>query len=283
MCRSRKGLSLLEALVVIAILAVLVGLVLTGVQTARLAAHRADASNRFRQLMIASVHFASNHDGLLPDTWAGPPAHGYAPLEALGPYLEVPPAASPLPPAFTKLPSDPTRSLRSEKSEMPWPQLPIDTEEVGPTSFAFNAYIFAQGVRTPVSITDGTSNTIGITEHYSFCGKTTFLYSMTQQYCLSGNPPSTSPCVLSTTHRATFADKVYDDVRPLPPPNEPTRTFQTRPTPADCDYRVPQSSVPGVLLVGFLDGSVRAVRPAVSPAVFWGTVTPNGGEVGTID
>ena len=37
------------------------------------------------------------------------------------------------------------------------------------------------------------------------------------------------------------------------------------------------------MLVGLFDGSVRTVSPRVSEEVFWGSVTPAGGEVVTLD
>jgi len=54
-----------------------------------------------------------------------------------------------------------------------------------------------------------------------------------------------------------------------------------RPTIDECDPDQPNASHPGGLQVGMADGSVRIVRPGVSPAIFWGAVTPTpaGGEV----
>jgi hypothetical protein len=33
------------------------------------------------------------------------------------------------------------------------------------------------------------------------------------------------------------------------------------------------------MLVGVMDGSVRQLSPGISPATYWGAVTPNGNEV----
>jgi hypothetical protein len=37
------------------------------------------------------------------------------------------------------------------------------------------------------------------------------------------------------------------------------------------------------LPVALFDGSVRTMRPGVSPELFWATVTPAGGEVAPLD
>ena len=77
--------------------------------------------------------------------------------------------------------------------------------------------------------------------------------------------------------RATFADKSLDDVVPgNPVPNE---TFQVMPSLADCNPRVAQTPHANGMLVALADGSVRTLAPGISPATYWGAVTPNGGEV----
>ena len=51
------------------------------------------------------------------------------------------------------------------------------------------------------------------------------------------------------------------------------------PSYTDCDFRIPQATSTSGLLTAFADGSVHTIRPSVAPAVFWGLVTPDGGEV----
>ncbi|MFM9025362.1 MAG: hypothetical protein ACKON7_08495 [Planctomycetaceae bacterium] len=54
--------------------------------------------------------------------------------------------------------------------------------------------------------------------------------------------------------------------------------------PGDCNPLVAQSPhAGGSINVGFMDGSVRAVASAVTPAVWWAAFTPQGGESGSVD
>ena len=159
---------------------------------------------------------------------------------------------------------------------------------IEPCSYGFNAVCYASGIRLNQSITDGLSNTIGVTEHYGVCRKTVFemhiqggsatIVNGEVKYVTSTNPPM---------RRTTFADHpMYDDVYPVTksrngmPVTAGSRplTFQVRPAVADCNYRIPQSSLPGGLSVGYLDGSVRILNPNIAAEVFWAEVTPAGGE-----
>ena len=59
----------------------------------------------------------------------------------------------------------------------------------------------------------------------------------------------------------------------------PGWTFQVRPKLAECNYRVAQTPHTGGMLVAMFDGSVRTLGPGTSASVYWGMVTPAGGEV----
>ena len=72
-------------------------------------------------------------------------------------------------------------------------------------------------------------------------------------------------------------------------------TFQVRPKVARdsgsvakpgsdvCDPRMPQTPHASGMLVAMSDGSVRTLSPNIAPSVFWGAVTPSGGEVINLD
>ena len=58
----------------------------------------------------------------------------------------------------------------------------------------------------------------------------------------------------------------------------PDLTFQVRPIPGECNPRIPQTPHAG-MVTAFADGSVRTLSRSISPAAFWGAVTPSAGEV----
>ncbi|HET7042378.1 MAG TPA: hypothetical protein VFI13_10175, partial [Gemmatimonadales bacterium] len=154
----------------------------------------------------------------------------------------------------------------------------------GYTSYAANAFVFLPGSTLKGTITDGTSNTIGLAEHFAHCGDTHFYFKM-------------FPWMDLSMRRPTFADgdplfekKNYADVTPLtkgdPPVSGPSYatfppipTFQAAPKLAACHPLVPQTPHAGGMITGMMDGSVRITSPAVSPARFWGMVTPDRGEI----
>jgi hypothetical protein len=157
--------------------------------------------------------------------------------------------------------------------------------------YAANACLFILDPPVVSAASDGLSNTIAFAEHYAKCRGTTF--DQSQQI----------PLV-----RPTFADRprgepdpAYWQVHPVtggnPPltqPSLPGATFQVRPRwqysneellaggppgPDDCNWRLPQTPHRGGMVIGVADGSVRTVRPGIAPELFWGAVTPSGGEV----
>lgn len=274
---SHRGFTLLELLVAVAILAVLIGLLTPAVQKVRDAAAQMKSTNHLKQIVVATHnHAAANNDRLPgfgsqipPDVMAG------GVLYSVLPYLEganhsaqgAGNAAGAV--AVYQSPSDP--SLR------------VAATDFGNASYAANFSAFRALPRL-TDCRDGTSNTIAFGERYARCGIGSE-WNTLQSQCTDGNG-RIIPCMWppQAVRRATFADPVFDDVLPVVAGavtrgSVPGLTFQPRPKLDACNYRVLQTPFSGGLPVALFDGSVRTISPSVSEGVFWGAVTPAGGEV----
>ncbi len=277
---TRCGVTLLELIIVIAILGLLIGLLLPAVQKVREAGVRLRSQNNLRQLALATHSFAVAHN-TLPICAADPSNGGGGMHVSLLFFLDggteyfkaVFTVPGPLPPGYNfptfVSPADP--SLGNE-----------DVLGDKYCSCPANAYAFIGSPRLPYSFLDGTSNTILFAEHYANCGGTAFNYWISLR---------------SSFRRATFSDggtstthQLLDDIHPVttgtPPVSRssaPDVTFQVRPSLSECNPLLPQTPHAGGMIVALADGSVRTVAPNIANAMFWGMVTPAGGEVATLD
>ena len=189
---TRRAFTLVEALVVIAIVAVLAGLLLAAVQKVRAAAARADCQNRLKQLALAAHHYHGVHGRLppgrvptpvIPPPLGGMPAAGWETF--LLPHLERPALWESAVAAYQVSPvvSDPAHvGLRTAvpafacpaDSRTATPQLAkFHDIPVGLTSYlgvagkraaAKDGVLFDGSAVTLGAITDGTSQTLLIGE-----------------------------------------------------------------------------------------------------------------------
>jgi prepilin-type N-terminal cleavage/methylation domain-containing protein len=253
----RKGVTLVEVLVVLAIVAVLIALLLPAIQAVRQAANRINGENQMRQIMLAAHNFASDHNGRMPsiDGNSHSANSGVSFFGGVYYYLESTDRV------FLS-PSDPT----------------VNEYVRGASSYAANGQVFSGNPDLVRSIPDGTSNTIGLAEHYSTnCQDFNFQWGLTNPGCCN--------------RRATFADKEAGDVVPVtagwPPssvssaPGLPGLTFQVRPLPPHtaCFPLVAQTPYSAGMLVAMVDGSCRTISEGIAPSIYWGAVTPAGGEI----
>jgi type II secretory pathway pseudopilin PulG len=255
----RRGLSRVELLVVMAILATLTGLLLPAVQSVRGAGLKLQSQNNLRQIVLAMHHYAADHGGALPNDSLG--ATSWSRLSRLLPYLEAKAKT------FVS-PADPTADPSSKTR----------------CSYAANWQVFKDNAKPylwgkpnlPATFADGTSTTILFAEHYSLCGTMPFTWL------------PTSPMHYGTLgYSAVFACDVGPVRRGLVSvASEPGKTFQVRPCPhaecgslPRCDWTLAQTPHAGGMLVAMADGAVRTVAPTVSEQTYWAAVTPAGGEV----
>ncbi len=286
----RKGMTLLELLVVIAIIAVVLGLSLAAVQRAREASQMLGSQNNLRQIAIGFQNLGSTRNETLPSCSYVSGGYQDTSFIELLPYLDhsawyylrvnggLTTEDYRWPVSTYINPLD--ASYGTWNQELVSTLSPINPALMSVSSYALNAQFWARRSPNMNHMTDGTSQTIWLAEHYGYnCNGTTFLYSLSFS---STWQPEQPPTFAQSMKRGRPAPGDYCPVTTGSPPISSTPgglTFQVRPQVSDCDPRLPNASSLRGLQVCMGDGSVRLLNPSIKSTVFWGLVTPNGGEV----
>ena len=289
--QGRRGVTLLEVIVAVVIMAVLFGLTLGAIHRVRSAAAHIQSVNNLRQISLALQQYSdagkAGHPPLLGFT-PRPPTNWFQPVafrlqeksifHLMLPYLDV-----------DRGPKPTRASTQEELDRYFTPQVKVYQSPADP-SFAFaesmqdtacrNSYVAnIQAMDGYLNIPDGTSQTIAFSEHYFYTRAVTMIIRYDD--ISAGRPTS----LFQGDRRATFADPGWKDVLPVVTPGQPTvssrpgATFQYRPRVEDSDGRLPQTPHLGGLPVALFDGSVRTIGPGVSESTFWSLVTPNAGDI----
>ena len=274
----RRAMTMLELLVVIAILAVLIGLLLPAVQKVRLAAARMQNANNLRQFGIALHQFATTHQDFLP-TVDGNKASanpGRSFWFALLPYLEQENVV-----AANKDPHCP--AIMTIKVFINPADFTHNSDCVfGQMSYGSNAQVFRLNPSLRYTFLDGTSNTIAVAEKYAVCN-----HHAPGWFGVTSNSRSTIASG-GETCRATDGDEDYPYTTGNPPVSTssfhvskkiPLRTFQAAPSIAECKHYWPSTPFSQGMTVLLADGSIRLLHPQIAPTVYWGAITPAGGEL----
>lgn len=280
-CGIRTGVTILEMLVVIAVVAILLGLLIPAIQQAREAAFRLSSMNNLKQICLATHNFAAANEGHIP-TVNGfndyNKEYGYSLYILIMPYIDQGNLYRDYRNSFTTSVGD----AYVVKPYLDNYDPTLDATPKGMASYCANAVVFRRGVTLPRSFSDGVSNTIAYAEHYSYkCQGTKFSWFEDAVMSVSSGEEG-----LSSIRRATFADRELGDVYPLTS-GDPVRsdgsisgvTFQVRPRVSECDPRIAQAPYAGGMPVAVADGSVRILSSGMSPTTYWAAVTPAGGEI----
>jgi prepilin-type N-terminal cleavage/methylation domain-containing protein len=312
--RNRKGFTLIELLVVIAIIAILIGLLVPAVQKVRSAAARTQSINNVKQIMLACHSYHDTYkvlpplENLLPNV---PSINGGQPVSGfvfLLPYIEQTPLwnltmfnygawpavqgkATPGPtssgaqtvPTYIS-PRDPSNPV------IPWTESNGGTW--GVSNYGMNQAVFGipctgatqNSKMKLISITDGTSNTVGIGEQYANCGtgdnngagasagrqEHLWAYNVTWDWAQGPyfDTREMSVGMLTNSQTNNGACTCIATSTAIPP--------QDSPTVANCLPYLLQA-IDSSCCVGVMDGSARVVTSSIDGTTWVRAIWPNDG------
>jgi type II secretory pathway pseudopilin PulG len=286
--RIRRGFTLFQLLVVLALLVLLLAMLLPAVQRVREAAARAQSMNNIKMLAIA-LHNYNDALGRLP---AGVDDNGFSATARLLPYFEQDALYKKI--DFTKKIDDkanaPARAMRINELENPRDPVGQVKKEYGPTNYLFNHLVFYLNSRAsiPGSFPDGTSNTIVIGETLKGDGGTKAQDVRRQYVLLKADALKGLKDDAGVKHFKDDTNIAGDRCASWMDGRFLQGTFNGRLRPNDKRPDVSCAGAGGVsalrslervVVVGMCDGSARPVKDTISHTTWKAAITPDGCEV----
>ena len=292
---NRRGITLIEVIIVISIFALLVGLVLVAIQKARERAIHAENMNNIKQIVLGIHQIATEKEGTITGlTKSSMKGIAFARGDCalfyrLIPYVHGQPEyRKGMSPEETNDYFRPRVKIYRNPADPSWDYEVFSLNSRGKCSYALNMIALDGSISMVSSVPDGSSNTIIVGDkYYSKCSTSSNMPTTSNVYDHLFDPYQGE---IYNDRRATFADAGWKDVLPVTDPathvtrpSVPGKTFQVRPRPEDVDPSILQTAFPAGLTVAMFDGSVRTIRPGIDETIFWALVTPQGGEVVSLD
>ena len=307
----RRGLTLIETLVVVAVIGLLIALLLPAVQAAREASRRVRCSNNLKQIGLGMFAYADAW-GTLP---AGQGGAGHSPFAAILPHLDLAPLydAINMPTGLSSL----STNLTASQTQVAAFLCPSDPDRfLSPmTNYAgnlgdgyywewtFNGLFALQGAPGPVAIgwreiRDGTSQTALAAEWLTgrspeeegdplrlFFTSSSSLppgdHAAFVRRCrsLDGMTPNYGYLRGRSWIEGSWGDSLYDHGLPINSPSCSNGLGPLAPPTGLLGSCSAGSQHSGGAYVGFADGHVRFVRQTISVPVWRAIGTRDGGEV----
>lgn len=288
----RRGVTLIEVIIVITILAILLGLLLVAIQKARESAALLQNKNNLRQTILATNQVAGQNGGkiehLMRSSMEGLTA---APADASLFYRILPYVHGPVTVTANMTSQEIQDTVNPQEvkvyhdlADPSWDYDPAVADQRCKCSYALNMFAMDGSVDLASSLPDGTGQTIAFADHYyARCSRDS---TLPQTFLIIDQIFNPTNGEIFGRRRPTFADRDWEDVLPVTDlatkttrPSVPGKTFQVQPRPEQLDPSIPSTPYRAGLTVAMFDGSVRTIAPSVSETVFWALVTPAGGEV----